>query len=1134
MRHAIYYRLKPLAPQWFWMAIRGWLARRKRERFRAVWPIFPGSERQPEGWPGWPDGKRFAFVLTHDVESKAGVARCRSLMEVEKKCGFRSSFNFIPEGTYRVSREFRMELAQNGFEVGVHDLYHDGRLYRNRVQFARNANRINQYLKDWGAKGFRSGFMFHNLEWLQDLDILYDISTFDTDPFEPQPDGTGTIFPFWQESVGGRGYVEMPYTLPQDSALFLILRERTPAIWKKKVDWIAGYGGMALLNAHPDYMMFGDGKPRTSEYPLAYYEEFLRHVAKTYEGSYWNPLPMELAGWYKHACVKSRTQGPGGRISAEDLGLPAVAPKPKPAAEPDRAAVVLFAHYATDSRPRREAEALAKAGFQVDVISLRHDSSDPARETINGVNVVLAPWSHRRGGKLRYALEYGGFFLSAFFLLSKWSLKKRYKVVHVHNMPDFLVFSGLVPRLRGAKVILDLHDPMPELFAAIHNVTAEHFASRLLRRIEKRSTGFADLVLTPNLAFKELFASRSCPADKIEIVMNTPQAEIFHERKAAAPAAAESGVRPFKLMYHGLLVERHGLDLALQAVAGLRARIPQIELHFYGEATEYVKWIMWQVRQRKLEEEVYYHGFKLLPEIAEAIGPIDLGVIPNRLNCFTRINLPTRIFEYLAMNKAVLAPRTKGIQDYFKEDELLFFEPGDVDDLARKIEWVFRHPAETRSLVERGRKVYEKYSWDLEQGRFADLVKGLVAKGEEQRTGRAARPKRVCMVVYSSYESDNRVMRYAEELAKRGDSVEVLALRGERATGSGRTINGVRVCGIQRRTRKNEKTRSSYLWPVLKFSALASVLVTWRHLRHPYDLVHVHNMPDFLVFTAWFPKLTGAKIILDVHDVVPEFYASKFQVAGERSGVRMLKKVERASARFSHHVIISNDLWREKFTARTGTASKCTVFVNNVNSGIFSPRPRTRRDDKFIIIFPGGLQWHQGLDVALRAFRIVSPQAPEAEFHIYGDGNMKESLVKLSQELGLEGKVCFFDPMPLRAIAEVMAAADLGVVPKRADSFGNEAYSTKIMEFMSLGIPVIVSSTKIDRFYFNDSVVRFFESGNIEALAAAMLEMIRNPARRQEMAERASEYAARNSWDTRKRDYLGLVDSLCMGGGNGA
>jgi glycosyltransferase involved in cell wall biosynthesis len=152
---------------------------------------------------------------------------------------------------------------------------------------------------------------------------------------------------------------------------------------------------------------------------------------------------------------------------------------------------------------------------------------------------------------------------------------------------------------------------------------------------------------------------------------------------------------------------------------------------------------------------------------------------------------------------------------------------------------------------------------------------------------------------------------------------------------------------------------------------------------------------------------------------------------------------------------------------------------------------------------------------------------PEAEFHIYGDGNMKPQLVSLTEELGLNGSVRFFKPMPIQEIAYVMAEADLGVVPKRADSFGNEAYSTKIMEFMSLGVPVVVSETKIDRFYFDDSVVRFFESGNSDALAEAMCDVLCDDKLRNRLVRNASEYVAKNSWDNRKAEYLRLVDGLC-------
>ncbi len=164
LRNRIYYGLKPFVPQFLRTAIRRKLAMRLRKQIGDVWPIMPGSERAPENWPGWPENKQFAFVLTHDVESKAGLARCRSLMELEHDLGFRSSFNFIPEGSYRVPAELRQELTANGFEVGIHDLKHDGHLFSSRRKFTRRAARINAYAREWGASGFRSGFMLRNLE----------------------------------------------------------------------------------------------------------------------------------------------------------------------------------------------------------------------------------------------------------------------------------------------------------------------------------------------------------------------------------------------------------------------------------------------------------------------------------------------------------------------------------------------------------------------------------------------------------------------------------------------------------------------------------------------------------------------------------------------------------------------------------------------------------------------------------------------------------------------------------------------------------------------------------------------------------------------------------------------------------
>lgn len=323
-----YYGIKPLIPWTVRMGVRRSLACRKRRRVEHHWPILSGSEHPPDGWPGWPEKKQFAFVLTHDVEGLTGVKRVQDLAKLEMQLGFRSAFNFVPESDYRVRQDHREWLVKNGFEVGVHDLYHDGKLFSSRKHFQQCAQRINRFLKEWNATGFRAGFMHHNLDWLHDLDVQYDCSTFDTDPFEPQPDGVHTIFPFWvpnprsssnfsskfanRHSQVRTGYVELPYTLPQDSTLFILLREQGIDVWKKKLDWIVKHRGMALIDVHPDYMAMADRPLQSWEYPARHYVELLRYVQREYEGQFWHALPKEVAAFVKDA-VYSRPQHLGAK-----------------------------------------------------------------------------------------------------------------------------------------------------------------------------------------------------------------------------------------------------------------------------------------------------------------------------------------------------------------------------------------------------------------------------------------------------------------------------------------------------------------------------------------------------------------------------------------------------------------------------------------------------------------------------------------------------------------------------------------------------------------------------------------------------------------------------------------------------
>ena len=301
MKTPVFYTLKSFLSRSMQIRIRQAIARRKRASVGDVWPILESAGTPPSGWKGWPDGKQFALVLTHDVETARGVERCRMIMDLEERLGFRSAFFFVPE-RYKVPVELREEMVRRGFEVGVHGLRHDMTLFRTEKEFKRQAQDINRYLKEWGAVGFRSPYMIRNLSWIRDhLNIEYDTSTFDTDPFEPHPDGVGTIFPFIVdgEEDGRPGYVELPCTLPQDLNLFVLLGETGIDVWKRKLDWIATRGGMALFDTHPDYMQ-GESSMVSDEYPMQRYEEFLEHLRIGYSGRYWHALSRDVSLFWRH------------------------------------------------------------------------------------------------------------------------------------------------------------------------------------------------------------------------------------------------------------------------------------------------------------------------------------------------------------------------------------------------------------------------------------------------------------------------------------------------------------------------------------------------------------------------------------------------------------------------------------------------------------------------------------------------------------------------------------------------------------------------------------------------------------------------------------------------------------------
>ncbi len=393
---------------------------------------------------------------------------------------------------------------------------------------------------------------------------------------------------------------------------------------------------------------------------------------------------------------------------------------------PRRIGMLVCSHYPQDPRVRREAEALVQAGFRVDVVCLKKPGQ-PAHEKKCGVRVHRMPLDRKRAGKLRYIWDYLWFMLLGLAWVTVLHARRRFRIVHVHNMPDVLVLCALPAKLTGARIVLDLHDPTPEVYRTKFGIKPGGRAFRLLTALERMSIRLADHVFTPNIAFRELFIGRGCPPDKIHVLMNSPQEEIFRGA-AERTAAAGGGERPFTLMFHGGIYHRHGLDLVLDALDGLRAEISRLRFEVYGEG-DWLPDFLALVERRGLAAQVRYRGHVPLEAIAAALPASDIGIIPNRRTAFTEINLPTRIFEYLSAGKPVVVPRTRGILDYFPEDSIFYFDPDDAASLAGEIRKIHNDSRYREDVLRRAIAVYRKHTWKLEKEVLIGQVRRLLEPG---------------------------------------------------------------------------------------------------------------------------------------------------------------------------------------------------------------------------------------------------------------------------------------------------------------------------------------------------------------------------------------------------------------------
>jgi peptidoglycan/xylan/chitin deacetylase (PgdA/CDA1 family)/glycosyltransferase involved in cell wall biosynthesis len=391
-------------------------------------------------------------------------------------------------------------------------------------------------------------------------------------------------------------------------------------------------------------------------------------------------------------------------------------------------AMIVHAYYLKDARVRRYAELLVREGHQVDVLCLREDR-EQAFEEHQGVNIYRINLSRNRGGILSYFFEYLSAFVRFFAKLNILFLKgHRYYLIHVHNFPNFLIFVPVVQKLFGTKIILDVHDPMPELFRSKYKIGENHPLIRLLYLEERISTRFADFVIAANHVFKDLLSGRSCPAEKISVVLNAPD-DNFCKCKDN-PVKSSVGPKSFNVLYIGTLAERYGLETVLNAIAKIKqsGSIPGIQLTIIPKIKnegDYVQKIVHEVNTLKLND-----CFTLLDPVPhdkmpDIIREADLSVYTPLPDVHMDIALSLKIPEIVAVGRPLVVSKLSVLKRYFGVDSFFMCEPGDVDDCAAKITQVYQQPEEAQSRVRRAQEALKKFAWDKQTAIYHEIIDNL-------------------------------------------------------------------------------------------------------------------------------------------------------------------------------------------------------------------------------------------------------------------------------------------------------------------------------------------------------------------------------------------------------------------------
>lgn len=388
------------------------------------------------------------------------------------------------------------------------------------------------------------------------------------------------------------------------------------------------------------------------------------------------------------------------------------------------ACIITYSDFGANTRGRKQAEALMSAGFTVDCIIPRSLSDSRTWGLPPELNLEFMPIYKKRSKKqAMYAVRYFLFFVLTLLAVTRLHFKRRYTYIQVATLPEFMVFTALIPRLLGVKVVLDVCDLSSELYESKFRREATHPIARLVRLVEKMSLLFASELITVHEPYRQKLLERGIPDRKMTILLNVADETIFKPQPAPADEGA-AGAKAFRLVYHGTVARRNGVDLIIRALGEVKRTAPELPvvLDVYGDGDAYNE-VLELIKELEVGNMVRLHrGFAPVAQLPTLLAGADAGLVANRYDGFMEYTLPTKLLEYVALGVPSIVARTVAIESYFDRTQLAFFEPEDYRELAGQIVELARNKARLSELSRQAYRFYDVHNWHNTRQRYLEMV----------------------------------------------------------------------------------------------------------------------------------------------------------------------------------------------------------------------------------------------------------------------------------------------------------------------------------------------------------------------------------------------------------------------------